>query len=81
MRHWRMIESGVAGPRITKLEKPDDPVAHHLIEAADQAMSRGDWQRGVNILRLVVRDYCQSQEAALARTVIDRLASRGQSGR
>ena len=78
MQHWRMAESGMAGPRITKLDEPDDLVAHRLLEAADQAMSRGDWQRGVNILRLVVRDYRQSQEAALARTVIDRLGSRGQ---
>jgi hypothetical protein len=43
-------------------------------------MERGDWQRGVNILRLVVKDYRQSQEAACARSVIDRLAERA-SGR
>ena len=39
-------------------------------------MRLGDLQRGVNILRLVVRDYRESQEAAFARTVLDRLARR-----
>jgi hypothetical protein len=63
-------------------KRPDDAVAYKLLDAAGDAMERGDWQRGVNILRLVVRDYRQSQEAACAHTVIDRLAeSKGGYGR
>jgi hypothetical protein len=76
MSDWRRVDSGMAGPRGGMPENPDDAVAYRLIEAANAAMERGDWQRGVNILRLVIRDYRQSHEAALARTVIDRLASR-----
>ena len=63
------------GPRGLLPDKPDDPVAHTLLEAAGTAIERGEWQRGINILNLVVRDYRQSQEAACARTVIDRLAA------
>jgi hypothetical protein len=38
-------------------------VAYKLLDAAGDAMGRGDWQKGVNILRLVVKDYRHSQEA------------------
>lgn len=58
-------------------ERPDDPVAYKLLDAAGDAFGQGRWQQGVNILRLVVRDYRHSQEAACARQVIDRLASEG----
>lgn len=74
MRLWQRAESGMDGERAGLPDKPDDPVAYKLLDAAGDAMGRGDWQRGVNILRLVVKDYRQSQEAACARTVIDRLA-------
>jgi hypothetical protein len=74
MTHWRRVESGMDGERGQLPETPDDAVAYKLLEAADDAMSRGDWQKGVNILRLIVKDYRQSQEAACARSVIDRLA-------
>src|SRR5262245_17706939 len=77
LNRWRAAGNGMDGPRGGVPSKPDDPVAYTLLEAADQVMSLGDLQRGVNILRLVVRDYRESQEAALARTVLDRLARRG----
>jgi hypothetical protein len=48
-----------------------------LLDAAGTAMNRGDWQRGVNILKPVIRDYRQSQEAACARSVMDQLVQRG----
>jgi hypothetical protein len=76
LKLWRQADSGMDGPRGLLPDKPDDLVAHKLLEAANTAMERGEWQRGVNILKLVVRDYRQSQEAACARTVIDRLAAR-----
>lgn len=82
MRMWQRAESGMDGERGQLPEQLNDPVAYKLLEAAGDAMERGDWQRGVNILRLVVRDYRQSQEAACARTVIDRLIERaGDQGR
>jgi hypothetical protein len=74
---WRLADSGMEGPRSSVVpDPPDDPVAYKLLEAADAAMERGDWRRGVNILKLVVRDYRQSREAALARQAIDELAAR-----
>lgn len=82
MRRWRAIDSGMDGPRGLLPEQPDNPIAYKLLDAAAEAMERGEWQHGINILRLVVRDYRQSQEAACARQVIDRLqehaAGRGQ---
>lgn len=78
LRLWRLADDGMNGPRSSVVpQRPDDMVAYRLLEAADSAMVRGDWQRGVNILRLVVRDYRQSQEAAVARSVIDNLLHRG----
>jgi hypothetical protein len=78
LRLWRLTDDGMDGPRSSVVaERPDDPVAYKLLEAADAAMSRGDWQRGLNILRLVVRDYRRSQEAALARSAIDHLPIKG----
>ena len=74
MRQWRRVESGMDGERGQLPERPDDPVAFRLLEAAGEAINRGDWQKGTNILRLVVKDYRSSQEAAFARSVIDRLA-------
>ncbi len=76
MRRWQRSESSMDGERGGLPETPDDAVAHKLLEAAGDAMGRGDWQQGVNILKLIVRDYRQSQEAACARRVIDRLAER-----
>jgi hypothetical protein len=76
MRQWRRLESGMDGKRGELPEKPDDAVAYKLLDAAGDAMERGHWQQGINILRLVVKDYRQSQEAACARRVIDRLADR-----
>jgi hypothetical protein len=73
LRQWRMVEDGMDGPRGQLPPQPDDPVAYLLLEAADAAMVRGDWQRSINILKLLVRDYRQSQEAACARSVIDQL--------
>lgn len=82
MQLWQRAESGMDGKRGVLPETPDDPVAYKLLDAAGNAMNRGDWQKGVNILRLVVKDYRQSEEAACARTVIDRLAGRaGGDGR
>ncbi len=82
MRRWRRAESGMDGERAGLPETPDDPVAHKLLDAAGDAMGRGDWQQGVNILRLIVKDYRKSQEAACARRVIDRLAEKfGGQGR
>jgi hypothetical protein len=76
MRHWQRAESNMDGERGGLPETPDDPVAHKLLDAAGDAMGRGDWQQGVNILRLVVKDYRQSREAACACRVIDRLAEK-----
>lgn len=73
MRRWRQMETGMDGPRGLLPDKPDNLVAYKLLDAAGEAMERGDWQKGINILRLVVKDYRQSQEAACARQVIDRL--------
>ena len=73
MRQWEATESGMDGPRGLLPDQPDNPVAYKLLDAAGEAMERGEWQHGVNILRLVVKDYRQSQEAACARQVIDRL--------
>jgi hypothetical protein len=75
---WKLADDGMNGPRGGVPEKPDDPVANLLLEAAGQAIQRGQVQRGVTILKLVVKDYRQSQEAALARAALDQLAkSRG----
>lgn len=82
LRLWQRHVSGMDGPRGGVPERPDDPVAYKLVDAAGDAIGRGNWQQGVNILRLVVKDYRQSQEAALARRVIDRLSERdGRHGR
>ena len=54
-------------------ERADDAVAYKLLDAAGDAIGRGDVRKGVNILTLVTRDYRHSQEAAFARTVLDRL--------
>ena len=77
LRSWQMMDDGLNGPRGLLPDRSDDQVAHKLLDAAGDAMNRGDWQRGVNILKLVVRDYRHSQEAACARSAIDRLAERG----
>ena len=79
LRLWQIADDGMDGPRGQLPPQPDDPVASILLGAAGAAMNRGDMQRGVNILKLVVRDYRHSQEAACARTVIDRLARRGRA--
>ncbi len=63
------------GPRGLLPGQPDDPVAHTLLAAAGMAIGQGDRQRGVNILKLVVRDYRQSQEAACAPQHLDHLAA------
>ena len=76
LRYWRMIDSGMAGPRGPLPGQPDDLVAYRLLDAAGMALERGDGQRGVNILRLLIRDYRQSREAAVARAAIDQLAAR-----
>lgn len=82
MRRWQQVNSGTDGERGVLPTRPDDAVAYLLLEAAEGALGRGDWQKGANILRLVVKDYRQSQEAAFARRVIDRLAERsGERGR
>ncbi len=62
------------GPRGLLPEQPDNPVAYKLLEAAGEAMERGEWKGGLTILRLVVKEYRESKEAACARgSVIDRL--------
>ncbi len=71
---WQRSENGMDGVRSGLPEQPDDLVAYKLLDAAGDAITRGDWQQATNILRLVVKDYRQSQEAACARTVIDRLS-------
>jgi hypothetical protein len=76
MRQWQRADDGMDGPRGLLPEEPDNPVAYKLLDAAGEAMERGEWQHGITILRLVVRDYRHSQEAACARQVIDRLTSR-----
>lgn len=73
MKQWEATDSGMNGPRGLLPDQPDNPIAYKLLDAAGEAMERGEWQLGINILRLVVRDYRQSQEAACARQVIDRL--------
>ena len=70
---WQAIISQMEGPRGGMPERPDDPVAWKPLDAAGDAIGRRDWQRGVNILRLVIRDYRHSQEAAFARTVLERI--------
>src|SRR4051812_30806424 len=74
LKQWRRIEDGMDGPRGGVPATPDDPVANLLLEAAGQAIGHGQVQKGVNILKLVVRDYRESQEAALARSALDQLA-------
>jgi hypothetical protein len=54
---WRRIASSTDGERITHLDTPDDPVAYRLLDAAGEAIARGQVQNGVNILMLVARDY------------------------
>ena len=79
IRQWRRVECSLDGERGGLPDQPDDPVAYKLLEAADEVMQRGDWQKGVNVLRLVVKDYRHSQEAAFARSVIDRMAEKADS--
>ncbi len=63
-------------------ETPDDPVAYKLLDAAGVALDRGEWREGMQILRLIVKAFRHTQEAACARTVIDRLSERtGGQGR
>lgn len=82
MRTWRQIDSGMDGPRGLLPEQPDNPVAYKLLEAAGEAMGRGEWKGGLTILRLVVKEYRESKEAACARSVIDRLTEiSGDKGR
>ena len=76
MRRWQGEVSGMGGARGQLPETPDDPVAHKLLDAAGEAMNRGDWRQGVEILQLVVKAFQHTQEAACARTVIDRLKDR-----
>ena len=80
MRRWHRQESGMDGERGLLPERPDDAVAYKLLDAAGIAMQRGDWKQGVTILKLVVKEFRHSQEAACARTVIDRLTEK-ESGR
>lgn len=74
LKLWQATSNGMDGPRGGVPEKPDDPVANLLVEAAGVAIGRGQVQHGVTILQLVVRDYRRSQEAALARAALDQLA-------
>jgi hypothetical protein len=74
LKPWQANSNGMDGPCGGVPEKPDDQVANLLLEAAGTAIGRGQVQRGVNILQLVVRDYRESQEAALARAALDQLA-------
>ena len=79
MRRWQEVESGMEGERGLLPKQPDNPVAHALLDAAGIAFSRSEWRHGVAILHLAVRQYPRSEEAACARTVIDRLAGQGAS--
>ena len=81
MEQWRSVESGMAGERISHLEKPDDPVAHKLVDAAGEAIAQGRVQAGVHILQLVVKDYPLSQEAALSRQALDQIRKQASRGR
>lgn len=65
LKAWNASVEGMDGPRGGVPVVPDDPVAHLLVEAAGQAIERGQTQNGIHILKLVVSDYGQSQEAAL----------------
>lgn len=78
---WRRIESGIDGRRISELAATDDPVAHKLLDAAGDAIAGARIVEGLNILRLIVRDYRQSQEAALARQAIDQIRKQAARGR
>jgi hypothetical protein len=42
----KAADDGMDGPRGGIPEKPDDPVAHLLLEAAGKAIGRGQVQRG-----------------------------------
>lgn len=76
LKRWAASD-GMDGPRGGVPETPDDPVAHLLVEAAGQAIARGQARQGVAILKLVVSEYRESQEAALARAALDHLPQRG----
>jgi len=52
-------------------------VASLSLGAAGVAIERGDRRPAVNIPKLVVRDDRRSQEAACARSALDRLARHG----
>ncbi|WP_076351868.1 hypothetical protein [Paludisphaera borealis] len=73
LKAWKSAGDGMDGPRSGVPATPDDQVAHQLVEAAGQAIERGQKQKGINILKLVVRDYRESKEAALARAALDQL--------
>lgn len=81
MEQWRSVESGLTGDRIPQLDKPDDPVAYKLVDAAGEAIAQGRLQAGINILRLVVKDYPLSQEAALSRQALDQIRKQASHGR
>jgi hypothetical protein len=74
MRLWQTTVDGNAGPRGDQPPQPDDPIAHALLEAAELAIGQGKQQPAARILKLVVSDYRDSQEAAFARRVLDQLA-------
>lgn len=76
LRTWSRSAESRAGERGPLPATPDDQVAHALLNAAGIAIGEGRWQRGLRILRLTTEDYPHSQEAACARTVIDRLTER-----
>lgn len=74
MHRWRK-QTGMDGPRRTAdIETPDDPVAFKLLDAAGDAIGKGEVRQGVGILKLVAKVYRDSQEAALARQALDRLS-------
>lgn len=82
LNQWRRIATYTGGERITELGDPDDPVAHRSLDAAGDALGLGRLQEGLDkILRLVVRDYRHSREAAFARQVIGQIRTQVDYGR
>lgn len=63
----------MTGKRIVTLDRPDDPIAYKLLDAAGEAIARRQVQAGIDILQVVVKDFGESQEAALARQALDQI--------